>query len=142
MQRRPQLWHIVYGIFYLLWDRHHTVLHVVKLSIDSTPFAPSVTYALQLILFIFLSLYYQSYFRRMYQRSQGVGISENFRHKIATVIKHHLIMPNLFAVVSVLYTISSESVKIGDPFTFPFVDALPIKKYNCSTVQLIVDSML
>jgi hypothetical protein len=63
----------------------------------------------------------------MYQRSRRVGISENLRQKIAIVIKHHLIMPNLFAVVSVLYMISSESVKIGDPFTFPFVDVLPIK---------------
>ncbi|XP_060853135.1 odorant receptor 43b-like [Rhopalosiphum padi] len=77
--------------------------------------------------FIIIRLYYQSYFRHMYQRSREVGIPENFRNQIATMIKHHLIMPNLFAVVSVLYTISSESVKIGDPFTFPFVDVLPIK---------------
>ncbi|XP_026807025.1 odorant receptor 43b-like [Rhopalosiphum maidis] len=77
--------------------------------------------------FIVIRLYYQSQYRDMYQRSRGVGIPENFKNKIATVIKHHLIMPNLFAVVSVLYTISSESVKIGDPFTFPFVDVLPIK---------------
>ncbi|XP_026807026.1 odorant receptor 43b-like [Rhopalosiphum maidis] len=77
--------------------------------------------------FIAIRLYYQSQYRDMYQRSRGVGIPENFKNKIATVIKHHLIMPNLFAVVSVLYTTSSESVKIGDPFTFPFVDVLPIK---------------
>jgi hypothetical protein len=80
--------------------------------------------------FMIIRYYSQSQFRDMYQRSHGVGIPENLRHKIAILIKHHLIMPNLFAVLSVLYTISSDAVQIGDQYTFPFVDVLPIKTTN------------
>jgi len=63
----------------------------------------------------------------MYQRSREIGISENSKREIAVVIKYHLIMPNLFVMISALYTISSDRVHIGDPFTFPFMDVLPIK---------------
>ncbi|KAE9539667.1 hypothetical protein AGLY_004919 [Aphis glycines] len=84
---------------------------------------------IQLVVFAFISfrLYHRSHFRDMYQRSRGMGISENSNRKIAAVIKHHLIMPNVFVVISALYTISSDRVHIGDPFTFPFMDVLPIE---------------
>ncbi|XP_026805457.1 odorant receptor 43b-like [Rhopalosiphum maidis] len=82
--------------------------------------------------FIIIRYYSQSQFRDMYQRSRGARIPENFKQKITIVIKHHLIMPNLFAVISVLYTISSDAVQIGDQFTFPLVDVLPIKTTNVS----------
>lgn len=84
---------------------------------------------IQLLVIAFISFrsYHRSHFRDMYQRSREMGISENSKRKIAVVIKHHLIMPNVFAVVSALYTISSDRVHIGDPLTFPFMDVLPIK---------------
>jgi len=75
-------------------------------------------------------LYHQSQFCDMYQRSQKVGIPENYRRKIGMVIKYHFIMSNVFVAVSVLYTISLDWVQVGDPFTFPFVDVLPIKTTN------------
>jgi len=79
------------------------------------------------IAFIFFRSYHRPHFRDMYQRSRGMGISENLNRKIAVVIKHHLIIPNVLAVVSALYTISFDRVHIGDPFTFPFMDVLPIE---------------
>ncbi|XP_022174880.1 odorant receptor 43b-like [Myzus persicae] len=82
--------------------------------------------------FIAARFYHQSQFRDMYHRSQEVGIPENYRQKIAMVIKHYFIMSNVFVAVSVLYTISLDWVQMGDPFTFPFVDVLPIKTINLS----------
>jgi len=83
-----------------------------------------------ILFFIFLRYYNQSKIRDIYQRTQGMKIPENFINQITTVIKYHLIIPNLFVVVSLLYTILLDSVKIGDQFTFPFVDVLPIKTTN------------
>ncbi|XP_026805431.1 uncharacterized protein LOC113548645 [Rhopalosiphum maidis] len=80
--------------------------------------------------FIIMRYYNQPQIRDMYRRSHGVGIPENLRHKIAIVIKHHFILSSLFVVVSLLYTISSDSVQVGDQFTFPFVDVLSIKTTN------------
>jgi len=77
--------------------------------------------------FIVVRLYQQCQHREMYQRSQGVGIPENYRRKIAIVIKKHFIISNVFVAVSMLYTISMDGVRMGDPFTFPFLDVLPIK---------------
>lgn len=79
------------------------------------------------IAFICFRCYHRSRFHDMYQRSREIGISENSKREIAVVIKYHLIMPNLFVMISALYTISSDRVHIGDPFTFPFMDVLPIK---------------
>ncbi|XP_016660447.1 odorant receptor 43b [Acyrthosiphon pisum] len=80
--------------------------------------------------FIAVRIYHQSQHRDMYQRSQGVEIPGNYRRKIATVIKHYFIISNVFVAVSVLYTILLDWVRIGDPFTFPFIDVLPIKTTN------------
>ncbi|KAF0766047.1 odorant receptor 43b-like [Aphis craccivora] len=80
--------------------------------------------------FIAVRLYYLPQFRDMYQRTLKMGIPENFRQRIAIVIKHHLIISNVFVSVSMLYTISMDWVQMGDPFTFPFIDVLPIKTTN------------
>jgi len=82
---------------------------------------------LHIFAFIVIRFYQQSQHREMYQRSQGVGIPENYRRKIAIVIKQHFIISNVFVAVSMLYTISMDWVRMGDPFTFPFLDVLPIK---------------
>jgi hypothetical protein len=82
------------------------------------------------LFFISLRFYNQSKIRDIYQRTQGMKIPENFINQITTVIKYHLILPNLFFLVSLLYTILLDSVKIGDQFTFPFVDVLSIKTTN------------
>ncbi|XP_029346267.1 uncharacterized protein LOC115034237 [Acyrthosiphon pisum] len=79
---------------------------------------------------IVVRVYHQSQHRDMYQRSQKVGIPENYRRKIATVIKYHLVMPNVLLAIPVLYTISLDWAQMGDPFTFPFADVLPIKTTN------------
>lgn len=90
---------------------------------------PSCALIIQLLVIAFISFrsYHRSHFREMYQRSRKMGMSENSKRKIAVVIKRRLIMPDVFAVVSPLYTISSDRVHIGDPFTFPFMDVMPIK---------------
>jgi len=80
--------------------------------------------------FIAVRLYYLPQFRDMYQRTLKVGIPENFRQTIAMVIKHHFIISNVFVSVSMLYTVSMDWVQMGDPFTFPFIDVLPIKTTN------------
>lgn len=80
--------------------------------------------------FIAVRLYYLPQFRDMYQRTLKMGIPENFRQRIAMVIKHHFIISNVFVSVSMLYTISMDWVQMGDPFTFPFIDVLPIKTTN------------
>jgi len=83
-----------------------------------------------IFIFIAIRLYYQSQYRDMYQRTLKIGIPENFRQKIAMLIKHYFIISNVFVAVSMLYTISMDWVQMGDPFTFPFVDVLPIKTTN------------
>lgn len=80
--------------------------------------------------FIAIRIYYQSQHRDMYQRSQKVRIPEDYRRKIALVIKYHLTMSNVVVAISMLYTISLDWVRMGDPFTFPFMDVLPIKTTN------------
>ncbi|XP_029345749.1 uncharacterized protein LOC115034124 [Acyrthosiphon pisum] len=79
---------------------------------------------------IAIRVYHQSQHRDMYQRSQKVGIPENYRWKIAMVIKYHLVMSNVLSVIPLLYTISLDWVRMGDPFTFASVDVLPIKTTN------------
>ncbi|XP_016663582.1 uncharacterized protein LOC107884947 [Acyrthosiphon pisum] len=79
---------------------------------------------------IVIRVYHQSQHRDMYQRSQKVGIPENYRRKITTVIKYHLVMSNVIVVIPVLCTISLDWVRMGDPFTFPSIDVLPIKTTN------------
>ncbi|XP_026807278.1 uncharacterized protein LOC113549942 [Rhopalosiphum maidis] len=83
-----------------------------------------------IFIFIAIRLYYQSQYRDMYQRTLKTGIPEHFRQKIAMMIKHYFIISNVFVAVSILYTISMDWVQMGDPFTFPFVDILPIKTTN------------
>lgn len=81
--------------------------------------------------FIAVRIYHQSQHRDMYQCSlQVVEIPENYRRKIAMVIKHYFIISNVFVSVSLLYMVSLDRVRIGDPFTFPFIDVLPIKTTN------------
>ncbi|XP_060871840.1 uncharacterized protein LOC132946036 [Metopolophium dirhodum] len=75
-------------------------------------------------------VYHQSDHRDMYQRSRKVGIPENYRRKIAMVIKYHLVMSNVVLAIPMLCTISSDGLWMGDPFTFPFMDVLPIKTTN------------
>jgi len=82
--------------------------------------------------FIAVRFYHRPQFRDMYQRSRKMGIPEDCRRKIAMVIKHHLVVANVFVSVSLLYTISLDWVQMGDPFTFPFVDVLPTKTTNAT----------
>jgi len=77
-------------------------------------------------------LYHQSQFRDMYKRSRKVGIPENYRRKIAMAIKYYFVVATVHAVTPVLYTISVDSVQMGDLFTFPFVDVLPIQTTNAT----------
>ncbi|XP_016663583.1 odorant receptor 49a-like [Acyrthosiphon pisum] len=75
-------------------------------------------------------VYHQSEHHDMYQRSRQMGIPENYRRKIATVIKYHLVMSNVVLAIPMLCTILLDELRMGDPFTFPFADVMPIKTAN------------
>ncbi|XP_060874028.1 uncharacterized protein LOC132947817 [Metopolophium dirhodum] len=85
---------------------------------------------------IAVRVYHQSEHRDMYQRSRKVGIPENYRRKIVTVIRYHFIMSHVFVAIPVLYTVSLDWVRMGDPFTFPFMDVLPIKTTHATAVYV------
>ncbi|XP_022173211.1 odorant receptor 43b-like [Myzus persicae] len=72
-------------------------------------------------------LYHKSKLRDMHQRSQKVRIPENYRRTIANVLTYHMSLPNVLVAIPALYMILLDGVQMGDPFTFPFVDVLPIK---------------
>jgi len=77
---------------------------------------------------IYSRLYYQSIFRDMYRHSLIVGLPENYRRKILIVIIYYFIVSNVYVYIPMVYTIAFDSVQMGDPFTYPFMDVFAVKK--------------
>lgn len=73
-----------------------------------------------------LRLYHRAEFRRMDPRARTVGIPDGFRRSIGYVTRYHATASTVFVAASALYAVAAESVRIGDPFTFPFLDVLPV----------------
>jgi len=135
--RRCRLWHDACDIFDLLRVNRITLFFAIStylsfvystevLSIRIFGFLCFIAETLIFAL-IAVKFYHQSGHRDMYRRSQKVGIPENYGRKITTVIKYHLIMSNVLVTIPVLCTISLDWVRMGDLYTFPFADVLPIK---------------
>lgn len=71
-------------------------------------------------------LYWRAEFREMDRCSRAVGIPDDFRSAIDNVTRYHLMAATVFVTTSALYAVTFESVRPGDPFTFPFLDVLPM----------------
>ncbi|KAL5241400.1 hypothetical protein ACI65C_008810 [Semiaphis heraclei] len=66
----------------------------------------------------------------MHQYSIRMGIPDSYESKINLITKYHMIASNMFVIFPATYTILYDSVRIGDPFTFPYLDVLPIQTDN------------
>lgn len=91
------------------------------------------------LLCIPLRLYHRAHFREMGRYAKITGIPDEYRSLIKTITRFYVVSANLFVVGSTLYAVSFESVRIGDPFTYPFMDVLPgtatnISMYLCKYV--------
>ncbi|VVC33585.1 Olfactory receptor, insect [Cinara cedri] len=69
-------------------------------------------------------------FREMFRFADGSDIPVGYWSAIRMIVRYHLIASNTFVSVSALYTAAFDSVHPGDPFTFPFMDVLPIDTRN------------
>lgn len=78
--------------------------------------------------FIVCRLYHRSTFREMYRYSLIAGLPENYRRKILLVIIYYFVVANVHVFTPLMYTIAFDSVHMGDPFTYPFMDVFPGKK--------------
>ncbi|CAH1716471.1 unnamed protein product [Aphis gossypii] len=83
-----------------------------------------------ILLNITFRIYHKNQFREMDQYSKQLGIPDDYQSKINIITMYHLIASNMFVIFPVTYTILYDSVRVGDPFTFPFLDVLPIKTRN------------
>ncbi|XP_026814479.1 odorant receptor 43b-like [Rhopalosiphum maidis] len=83
-----------------------------------------------ILLNITFRIYHQNQFCEMEQYSKRSGIPDDYQSKINIITMYHLIASNMFVIFPVTYAILSDSVRVGDPFTFPFLDVLPIKTDN------------
>ncbi|XP_025207156.1 odorant receptor 43b [Melanaphis sacchari] len=83
-----------------------------------------------ILLNITFRIYHQNQFREMDQYSKCLGISDDYQSKINIITMYHLIASNMFVFFPATYTILYDSVHVGDPFTYPFLDVLPIKTSN------------
>jgi len=83
-----------------------------------------------ILLNIAFRLYHQNHIREMHQYSRQFGIPDSYQSKINMITKYHLIASNVFLFFPATYAILYESVRIGDPFTCPYLDVLPINTDN------------
>lgn len=83
-----------------------------------------------ILLNITFRLYHQNHIREMHQYSRRLGIPNSYQSKIKIITKYHLIASNIFVFFPATYAILYDSVRIGDPFTFPYLDVLPIHTDN------------
>jgi len=83
-----------------------------------------------ILLNITFRLYHQNQIREMHQYSIRMGIPDSYQSKINLITKYHMIASNMFVIFPATYTILYDSVRIGDPFTFPYLDVLPIQTDN------------
>lgn len=83
-----------------------------------------------ILLNITFRLYHQNHFREMHQYSKRLGIPDSYKLRINLITKYHLIASNIFVSFPVTYVILYDSVRAGDPFTFPYLDVLPIRTDN------------
>ncbi|XP_029347565.1 odorant receptor 43b-like [Acyrthosiphon pisum] len=83
-----------------------------------------------ILLNITFRLYHKNHIREMHQYSRRLGIPDSYRSVINVITKYHLIASNIFVVFPVTYAIFCDSVRVGDPFTFPFLDVLPMHTDN------------
>ncbi|XP_022163466.1 odorant receptor 43b-like [Myzus persicae] len=83
-----------------------------------------------ILLNIVFRLYHQNHIREMLQYSRRSGIPDSYQSIINLITNYHLIASNMFVIFPATYTILHDSVRVGDPFTFPFLDVLPIQTGN------------
>lgn len=83
-----------------------------------------------ILLSITLRLYYQKHFREMNHYSKMLRIPEDYQSKIDSLTVYHMIASNIFVIIPFIYTAVNDSIRIGDPFTFPYLDVFPIHTNN------------
>ncbi|XP_025411014.1 uncharacterized protein LOC112683958 [Sipha flava] len=83
-----------------------------------------------ILLSITFRLYHQNDFREMNYHSKMLRIPEDYQSKIDALTVYHIIAPNIFVITPFLYTVMNDSVFMGDPFTFPYLDVFPIQTNN------------
>lgn len=78
-------------------------------------------------------LYHRRQFREINRRWRGRPVPDECRTQIAVLTAYHAISSVVFASIPAVYTAASETATAGDPFTYPFLDVIPVPAVN-STV--------
>lgn len=81
-------------------------------------------------LFGWFRYHHRAGFARMHRYSKRYGTPADYRRVIGTLAVYHAVASNVFVAIPVTYVALSESVNAGDPFTFPFIDVLPVRNAN------------
>lgn len=83
-----------------------------------------------ILLCIGFRLYHRRQFRDMHLRSRGFPVPGPYRSRIAAITAYHTVASNVFVAIPAIYVAVFDTVTAGDPFTYPFLDVLPVPAVN------------
>ncbi|XP_060866396.1 odorant receptor 43b-like [Metopolophium dirhodum] len=117
--------------FYYFIAAYVSIVHFEQMSVTIQLFSLlCMLIECVILLNIIFRLYHQNHIREMHKYSKRLGIPDSYQSKINIITKYHLIASNIFVIFPVTYAILYDSVRVGDPFTFPYLDVLPMHTYN------------
>lgn len=116
-------------IFYFITTLVSLVLQKTNLAIQLFAFLCLLIESF-ILLSITFRLYHKNNFREMNEYSKMLQIPEDYQSKIDVLTVYHMVASNMFVIVPFAYTVVYDSVHIGDPFTFPYLDVFPLGTSN------------
>lgn len=89
-----------------------------------------LTIGTMVFLFISIRLYHRREYRYMTERSRSFSVPAGCQSHIAAVVTYHAIGSIAYVTVPAVCAMASDTVTAGDPFTYVYLDIIPVPTVN------------